>query len=244
MKRMISSYVYRFIVIPLLLILPSCTIIQWSNQAFRQAEVVSPHFSKSMKPYIKSGTVYTEFASIAEFVALFLTDQARMIYADYFFNRNFKTIDEQKIARERLLTENNQYITFYVLGYQPATIYPTERALFFGEYQVQGPLLGSPDAKWKISLLVDGKEYAPADIRSAQLPVEYQYFFGRLWSQFKMSYKVRFDAKDDQGQQILPPGHHHVILKFSSVTHTTRLEWINMPYHFENDHMINEPVVE
>lgn len=219
--------------IPYLLLLSSCTIMQWSEKTFRQAEPVSSHFSKSMEPYIQSGVVYSEFASIAEFSALFLTDQARMIYADYFFNRNFKSQDEQDLARERLLTENDYYITFYVIGYQPATIYPTERALFFGEYQVQGPLLGSPDAKWKITLLVDGKEYGPCDVRSCALPVEYQYFFGRRWSQFKTAYKVRFDYRDFMGQEILPAGPHHVVLKFSSVTCDTKLEWIDMKYRLE-----------
>ncbi len=218
-----------------LLFLPSCTIIQWSASTFRQADVVSSHFSKSMDPFIKSVVVYNEFASIAEFSALFLTDQARMIYADYFFNRNFKTEAEQALDRTRLLIENNYYITFYVIGYQPATIYPTERALFFGQYQVQGPLLGSADAKWKITLVVDGKEYVPCDIRSTELPVEYQYFFGRSWSQFKTAFKVRFDARDVSGKEILPHGNHHVKLKFSSVIYDANLEWYDVAYKMEEE---------
>jgi hypothetical protein len=234
MKSMYVRYVTMLLCIPSLLFLSSCTIMQWSATTFRQAQVVSSHFSQSMEPYIKSGVIYSEFASIAEFSALFLTDQARMIYADYFFNRNFKPQDEQDLARDRLLTENDYYITFYVIGYQPATIYPTERAMFFGEYQVQGPLLGSADAKWKITMIVDGKEYAPCDIRSAALPVEYQYFFGRRWSQFKTAYKVRFDCRDDFGQEILPAGPHHVVLNFRSVIYDAKLEWLDMPYKLEN----------
>lgn len=231
MKPFYFRSVPCILLIPCLFFLSSCTIMQWSANTFRQAQVVSSHFSKSMEPYIKSAVIYSEFASIAEFSALFLTDQARMIYADYFFNRNFKSPDEQDLARDRLLTENDYYITFYVIGYQPATIYPTERALFFGEYQVQGPLLGSADAKWKITLLVDGKEYAPCDVHSAALPVEYQYFFGRRWSQFKTAYKVRFDSRDELGQELLPDGPHHVALKFSSVIYDAKLEWLDMHYH-------------
>ena len=235
MKPVYSQYITLALFMPCLLFLSSCTIMQWSATTFRQAEVVSSHFSQSMEPFIKSGVVYSEFASIAEFSALFLTDQARMIYADYFFNRNFRSQEEQDADRERLLTENDYYVTFYVLGYQPATIYPTDRALFFGEYQVQGPLLGSADAKWKITMLVDGKEYAPCDVRSAFLPVEYQYFFGRRWSQFKTAYKVRFDFLDELGQEILPPGPHHVVLKFSSVIYDSKLEWLDIPYKIQAD---------
>ena len=217
-----------------LLFLPGCTIVQWSATTFRQADKVSGHFSKSMFPFIKSAVIYNEFASIAEFSALFLTDEARMIYADYFFHRNFKTPEEQEIARQRLLTENDYYVTFYILGYQPATIYPTDRSLFFGEYQVQGPLLGSADANWKITLLVDGKQYVPCDVRSVQLPVEYQYFFDRHWSQFKTAYKVRFDYRDKNGDEIMPLGHHHIKLKFSSAIYDAYLEWENMAYKMES----------
>jgi len=230
-----NRLVITILFIPLLLLLSGCTITKWSASTFRQANVVSPHFSQSMEPFMKTAVVYNEFASIAEFSALFLTDQARMIYADYFFNRNFKTPEEQDLARERLLTENNYYITFYVIGYQPATIYPTDRALFFGEYQVQGPLLGTPDAQWKISLLVDGKEYAPCDVRAAQLPVEFQYFFARRWSQFKTAYKVRFDVKNSQGHELLTPGEHHVVLKFNSVVYDAQLEWKDVIYHAQRN---------
>jgi hypothetical protein len=233
MKHIHGRYVTLVFLMPCLLFLSSCTVMQWSSKTFRQAQVVSSHFSQSIEPFIQSNVIYNEFASIAEFSALFLTDQARMIYADYFFNRNFKSQEEQDFARERLLTENDYYVTFYVIGYQPATIYPTERALFFGEYQVQGPLLGSPDAKWKITMLVDGKEYAPCDVRSTALPVEYQYFFGRRWSQFKTAYKVRFDYRDELGQEILPAGPHHVVLKFSSVIYDAQLEWLDMTYKLQ-----------
>lgn len=234
MNHLYIRYITLMLMLPCLLFLPSCTIVQWSATTFRQADVISSHFSQSMEPFIKTGVVYSEFASIAEFSALFLTDQARMIYADYFFNRNFKSQEEQELSRQRLLKENEHYITFYVIGYQPATIYPTERALFYGEYQAQGPLLGAPDAKWKITLMVDGKEYSAVDVRTAPLPVEYQYFFGRRWSQFKTCYKVRFDARDEFGEEILPQGKHHVVLKFRSVIYDTKLEWTEIAYKLED----------
>lgn len=233
MKHISSRYITIALFMQCLLFLPGCTLVEWGNVTFRQAETVSGNFSESMKPFIKSIVVYDQFASIAEFSALFLTDEARMIYADYFFHRNFKTQEEQDISRQRLLTENDYYITFYVIGYQPATIYASGRGLFSGEYQVQGPLLGSADANWKISLLVDGKEYGPCDIRSVQLPAEYQHFFGIHWSQFKSAYKVRFDFRDQNGHEILPAGHHHVSLKFSSVVYSAILEWRDVVYQLE-----------
>jgi hypothetical protein len=230
MKHTYYRYITTLLFMQCLLFLPSCTIVQWSATTFRQADRVPAEFAETMNNFIQSAVIYDQFSSIAEFSGLFLTDEARMLYADYFFHRNFKTEEEQAIARQRLLTENDYYITFYVIGYQPATIYPTDRALFFGEYQVQGPLLGTADAKWKVSLLVDGKEYGPCDVRCVQLPVEYQYFFGRHWSQFKTAYKIRFDAKDQDGREVIPSGHHHIELKFSSVLFDAKLEWMGVEY--------------
>lgn len=233
MKHTLSRYITIMLFMQCLLFLPGCTLVEWGNVTFRQAETVSSHYSESMNPFIKSIVVYDQFVSIAEFSALFLTDEARMIYADYFFHRNFKTPEEQDISRQRLLTENDYYVTFYVIGYQPATMYASGRALFSGEYQVQGPLLGTPDSNWKITLLVDGKEYGPCDIRSVQLPAEYQHFFGIRWSQFKTAYKLRFDFRDADGNEIIPLGDHHISLKFSSVVYTANLEWRDIPYRLE-----------
>ena len=230
MKYIHSRYITILFFMQCLLFLPSCTLLEWSDNTFRQAEPVSKRFALSMEPYIRSLKIYDQLVSIADFSAMFLTDEARMIYADYFFHRNFKTPEEQQVDRARLLKENDYYITFYVIGNQPATIFPSGRALFSGEYQVRGPLLGTPDAHWKISLAVDGKEYAPCDVRSVSLPAEYQYFFGIHWSQFKSAFKVRFDARDQDGNEILPFGKHRVELKFSSVTNNAILEWQSVEY--------------
>lgn len=226
MKLVLNTYS----LVVFLLFLQGCTFVEWGNVTFRQAEKVSDQYAKSMRPFIKSVSIYNEFVSIAEFSALFLTDQARMIYADYFFHRNFKTDEEQEIARQKLLQENQHYITFYVLGYQPAVIYPYNRSMFSGEYQVQGPLLGAVDASWKITLSVDGKEYLPYDIRSVDLSAEYQHFFALAWSQFKFAYKVRFDYFDEQGEPIITKGPHRVVLNFSSVVYDAKLDWQNITY--------------
>lgn len=231
MKSIYSRYITILIFMQCLLFLPACTLLEWSDKTFRQADPVSKHFALSMEPYIQSLKIYDQLVSIADFSAMFLTDEARMIYANYFFHRNFKTSEEQELDRERLLKENNYYITFYLIGNQPATIFPSGRALFSGEYQVRGPLLGTADAHWKVTMVVDGKEYAPCDVRSVNLPAEYQYFFGIHWSQFKSAYKVRFDARDNQGNEILPLGNHRVQLKLSSVTYNAELEWKSIAYH-------------
>lgn len=230
MKYIHSRYITILVFMQCLLFLPSCTLLEWSDNTFRQADPVSKNFALSMQPYIQSLKVYDQLVSIADFSAMFLTDEARMIYANYFFHRNFKTPEEQEIDRARLLKENEYYITFYVIGNQPATIFPSGRALFSGEYQVRGPLLATPDAHWKISMIVDGKEYSPCDVRSVSLPAEYQYFFGIHWSQFKSAYKVRFDARDNNGHEILPSGNHRVQLKFASVTYNAELEWKSIAY--------------
>jgi len=213
-----------------ILFLPSCKVAQWGESVFRQAEKVSDSYAATMRPFIKTAVIYDQFISIADFSALLLTDEARMIYLDYYFHRTFKTPEEQLIARQRLLTENDFYITFYVVGYQQPVLYTTGRSLFFGEYEAQGAMLGGPDAVWRASMIVDGKSYSPTEIRLVSLPVEYRHFFGINWSQFKFAYKVRFDRRDENNREILTSGRHHVSLKFSSPIYDVKLEWIDIAY--------------
>lgn len=233
MKYTHIRYSTMLLLIPCLLYLPGCTLSEWSSNTFRQAEPISNQYIISMKPFIQSIAIYDQLVTVANFSALFLTDEARMIYSDYFFHRNFTMPEDQQLSRERLLKENDYYITFYIIGYQPATIFPTGRALFSGEYQVQGPLLGTPDSNWKLTMLVDGKEYVPSDVRSVNLASEYQHFFGIHWSQFKSAYKVRFDARDQDGNEILPFGPHRVVIKLSSAVYEARLEWKRIEYQLQ-----------
>ena len=232
MKHLHYRYITIMVFMQCILFLPACKVMQWGETVFRQADKVSDSYAATMRPFMRTAVIYDQFASVADFSALFLTDEARMIYLDYFFHRTFKTQEEQDVARQRLLTENDYYITFYVVGYQPPVIYTTGRSLFFGEYETQGVLLGGPEAVWKTSLIVDGKEYAPSDIRLVEMPVEYRHFFGIHWSQFKSSYKIRFDRRDENNKEILTSGRHHVTLKFSSTIYSVKLEWLDMTYRF------------
>lgn len=232
MKHIHYRYITIMVFMQCILFLPACKVMQWGESVFRQADKVSDSYAATMRPFIRTAVIYDQFASVADFSAVLLTDEARMIYLDYFFHRTFKTQEEQDLARQRLLTENDFYITLYVVGYQPPVIYTSGRALFSGEYQAQGALLGGPDAVWKTSLLVDGKEYTASDIRLVELPVEYRHFFGINWSQFKSAYKVRFDRRDQHNQEILTFGHHHVSLRFSSTIYDVKLEWLDVVYRF------------
>lgn len=232
MKHIHYRYISIMLFMQCILFLPSCKVTQWSESVFRQAQRVSDSYAATMRPFIKTAVIYDQFISIADFSALLLTDEARMIYLDYFFHRTFKTEEEQLIARQRLLTENDFYVTFYVVGYQQPVLYTSGRALFSGEYQAQGSMLGGADAVWRTSMLVDGKEYTPAEIRLVELPVEYRHFFGVNWSQFKFAYKIRFDRRDENNKEILTSGKHHVSLKFSSTIYDVKLEWIDVPYRY------------
>lgn len=229
-----SRFKYQaFIIVALLqsiLFLTGCKLVEWGNSTFHQAGKLQEDFSVPMQPYIKSTVIYDKLSLVAEFSALFLTDHARIIYLDYFCHRNLKSAEEKAIDKQRLLTENDYYITFYVVGYQPASMYPSGRSMFSGEYHLQGPLLGNSEGVWKATLIVDGNEYVPDDVRSVELPIEYQYFFGTNYSQFKTAYRIRFDARDSHNKEILASGKHNVALKFSSVNYETRLRFKGVSY--------------
>lgn len=231
MKRMKTRFGVIALLLHITLFFTGCKLVDWGEKTFNQAGKLQDDFSVSMKPYIKSAVVYDQLSLVAEFSALFLTDRARMIYLDYFCHRNLKSDQEKAVLKQRLLTENDYYITFYVVGYHPTTVYPSGRAMFSGEYHMQGPLMGNSEGVWKPTLLVGGKEYAAEDVRSVDLPLEYRYFFGEDYSQFKKAYRIRFDARDMHNKEILMKGKKNVALKFSSVNYETRLRWKGVAYH-------------
>ena len=225
-----NRFLAIFACIQCIFFLPGCKIVDWGVNNFNQAEKLTEDFSVPMNPYIKTSIIYDQFATVAEFTALFLTDHARVIYLDYFFHRNFRTEDEKEITKHRLMQENEYFITFYVVGNQPSTLYPSGRSMFSGEYHPQGPFLGGNDAVWKPTMIVDGQEYAADDVKSVELPIEYQYFFGVNYSQFKSVYRIRFDARNQEDKNILSKAQRNVVLKFSSVNYETRLSWPEMSY--------------
>lgn len=207
-----------------------CKVIDWGKENFQQTDRYDKEFTRHMKPYLRSTVVYDQFATVADFDALLLTDAARMVYVDYYKQRHLLSSEKEAVMRQRVLNENKYYISFYVLGSQPENVYPNDRSLFSGEYYKQQSLLGDKDAEWQVRLKVKDKEYAPDSVRVVELPVEYQHFFGAQYSQFKSVYLVKFDALNADKHEILASGSHKLELHFMSARYKTSLSWNQVTY--------------
>lgn len=219
-----------FFSIQFILFATGCKVIDWGKENFKQTKRYDQEFTKHIEPLLRSTVVYDQMATIADFDAILLTNAARMMYVDYFKQKHLISEEKESVMRQRLLNENKYYISFYVLGSQIENLYPSNRSLFTGEYYKQQALLGEKDAEWHVRLKVDGNEYPADSIRVVELPVEWQHFFGKKYSQFKSVYLVKFDAVDAYDQEILSSGKHNVSLHFVSARYKAKLEWQDVVY--------------
>ncbi len=201
-------------------------IIDWGQQNFKQATKHSQDLVQLVQPYFRSTIAYNQFATVAEFNVLFLTDKVRTLYVDYHKRYHGLTPEQESLMLQRVLNENKYFISFYVVGSQPDNFYESNKSLFTGEYQKLTSLLGDKEATWNVRLKIGNKEYLPDSVKVAELPVEYRHFFGDRFSQFKSVYIVRFDAKDAQGRPLFPLRELHTFsLRFLSSFCHTEVEW-------------------
>jgi hypothetical protein len=78
---------------------------------------------------------------------------------------------------------------------------------------------------WSIYLELNGKTYAPSEVKAAELPLEYEALFGKHINKHKRPYEIRFERKDADGKDILPENTKELTLHFSSAKHFTKAVW-------------------
>ena len=231
MKLLHNRFVFQiFFYIQFILFSSGCKIIDWGKKNFKQAHRYETNLTVKMDPFFRSTIVYQQLSTIANFDALFLTDKAQMLFVDYYKSRHLVSDEKESIMRQRLLNENKYYISFYVVGSQAENLYVSSHALFTGEYHKQQALLGEKEAEWQVYMKVNGKKFPPASIRSVEMPIEYQHFFGSRYSQFKSVYLVKFDAVDEHDKPILSDCCSDVALFFTSPRYQAELHWKDIAY--------------
>lgn len=207
-------------------------LIEWGEQNFAQTKRYSQEFEKASQTFLRSTFVYTEFTMAATFDAIFLTDQMRLLYADY--HTKFHDLDthQTSILKQRLLNENKYFVSFYLIGNQKEHLYDSGKALFTGVYKKFPDFLGSKDAAWSVSMVVGNKTYVPESVRIIDLPMEYRNCFGIRMNQFNSTYLVRFAAQDGQGKQIFDPFKKYTVtLRIKSpIFDSDAMVWKNIVY--------------
>ena len=205
MKLVIKHYSFYIMVIALLL-LPSCgRIIDWGMRTFAQAPSFKMNISEAQK-YIRSVTLYDQLTTRAKFDVLWLSDDVRINYTNLFALKFAKTEEQRKVFLRRQLEENNHFITFYVLS-------------------LYNQLLGDAHSEWTLFLEINGKTYAPIEIKSIELSPEYIYIFGKKYNRFRVPYSVKFDAKDINDQFLITPETKNITLYCRSIISEVTFVW-------------------
>ena len=201
--------------ISLLMMVSGCVkVVDWASCNFYQGYTVE-FLVRPARRYMRSVIVYDQFDTAAIFHALWLSDSVRYIYAQMHALKNGMSKEQERIFLDAQLSENNRFISFYVLS------------------KLNMPL-DAPDPVWKIYLEIDGARYHPTDISWVEnFPLEYQDIFFPLshdyfaedHRRFKVPYLVRFNAQDPQGTPLLSGDTRQVILHFRSTHKHVCLTW-------------------
>lgn len=189
-----------------LLLLPSCgRIIDFGTKTFVQAPSLNASIVAAQK-YIRSVTSYDQLTTRARFDALWLSDEVRMNYTNLFASRFGKTEEQKKTFLRRQLEENNHFISFYVLS-------------------LYDHPLGDVNSEWTLFLSIDDKNYTPIEVKTVELSPEYCYIFGKKCNRFKVSYSVKFDAKDINDQPLITNETKNITLHCRSINTESTLVW-------------------
>ena len=201
------------IIAVMLLLLPGCgRVIDWGTKTFNQSPAIESNITQAQK-YIRSVTTYDQLTTRARFDVLWLSDAVRKNYTNLFAAKFGKTEEQKRTFLRRQIEENNHFISFYVLSLHE---YP----------------LGDTNSEWTLFLNIDGKNYAPIEIKTVELSPEYCYIFGKKCNRFKIPYSVKFDAKDINDELLITDETKKITLYCRSLSAEVPFVWeINKDKH-------------
>lgn len=188
------------------LLLPGCgRIIDWGKKSFVQVPVreLDPTIQRM---YIRSATAYDQVATRGKFDVLWLSDDVRTMFSQLLATKFGRTEEQKKAFLRRQLEENKHFIAFYVLSLH------------------EHPL-GDPTSDWTVFLSIDGKNYAPIEIKSVDLPPEYIFIFGKKYTRFRVPYSVKFDARTIEDLPLIDDTTQSISLYFRSVDKELVMTW-------------------
>ncbi|MCX5922042.1 MAG: hypothetical protein NTX86_01810 [Candidatus Dependentiae bacterium] len=185
---------------------PGCgRVVDWGVEKFDQGGDLPP-LPKNADAYIRSVTLYNQFATAGMFDAMWLSDDTRIAHADMYMRRRGKSEEDKNVFLRRQLEDNKHSITFYVLS-------PFELPL------------GQPQSQWQMFLTVDDVSYSPLEVKSTELDPEYRVLFGKKISRFKEAYVVRFNATTTEDKPIISSTSKEMVLHFRSAGKEGSMVW-------------------
>ena len=193
--------------IVMIIIAPGCQtrVAVWGQKQFYQGLPLQQYWP-DIASYLCSVKVYDQITTIAMFDALLLSGPVYWAYAQNHTLRTGKSKKNKQELFESLVASNKKYISFYVLSLYENT-------------------LGKDLSLWHTFLRIGNTNYQPVDIVAIDLEPEYKEFFGTLYTPFKRSYLVRFDAYDQHDQPLISANTKYLKLYFRSVTKEVSMIW-------------------
>jgi len=189
----------------ILFLLPGCTrLVDWVKCSFYQGGNVC-YDASIPNQYIRSVTVYDEFDTCGRFDILWLSNQVRIAYAQV-YNIKRGMIDDNNSLVRCQLAENDYFITFYVIV--PPTYILDDRA-----------------SEWSLFLQIDGHRIVPIEIKEFDIEPEYKAFLGKHFNRFRVAYRVKFPAKDNEGVLFLDESIEAITLHARSFSKNLLFVW-------------------
>lgn len=210
----------------LVMLLPGCggRVTHWFLDNFNQAGTIKGCVEYPYE-YVRTATINDQVNTVAMFDALWLSDEVRKRYVDLRALRfNFSADQKENLLRAQL-KENENFITFYVLG-------------------LNNICLSGSDPVWAISLEVDDTIATPVEIKTVRFDQEYRAFFGELYIRPKSMYRVKFNARDASGSPLITGATQMISLWFRSVNKEEALTWcMSELYEGYIDKKVYEPLI-
>lgn len=188
-----------------ILALPGCGgVIDWATETFDQGSSYKED-KELVAYYMRSKGIYDQFTTIALFDALWLSDDIRTLYTNAYAEMHGRSDEVRQTFLRRQLKTNEHFIDFYVLSTNAV------------------PLNVKP-VIWALYLKVGDVSYQPLEVKAVDIAPEYKQFFGKLLTNHKRVYEVRFERHDADGKDVLD-GQQSIELYFSGPHAYTSVSW-------------------
>ncbi len=177
---------WSIIIIFLTLLLPSCGVKYYevAKTEFPQGKE-KPVDRDTLSFDLQSKKVYDQFATVAMFDFLYLSDKVREIYVDLYCRQRGKDEGFKSAMLRRQFEENKHWISFYVLSSIRDEMHRS---------------LTDKESVWSLFLsFPDNQKASPVSVEEVDLSPEIRYFFGYRLTRYKRAYLVKFPSKDVNG---------------------------------------------
>ena len=178
-------------------------LIDWYKETVPQS-ATHAYDKKTVQQYLKSIRLYDEFATIAMFDVLWLSDEIRTMYAKQYSAVRKHSSNAETEAIRRQLQVNETLIAFYVLSLRSSPLH-------------------TATAQWIAYLDVDGVVYYPQEIKFIELVPHFKAMFGSLLTKHKQACEVKFNRIDQEGRDIMLG--KKMTLHFSDHKYYGSIEW-------------------